>query len=1037
MNTVLDMNIDTLIENVTKIIAPVWPLKTFIARNPLQGLEGMNFQDAILIREKFLIDSSCEIDGEIGDINRELIKWCQVFLDEGQATIPMPEREKGFYRAFSLLAPFDKKLNAFQKREWLLSLPVNPDESIFSSLKMLQIPEGELEDFLQHTLVELPGWAGYIKWRSEWQNHRECIKNPITLKDFLAVRLVITSVFLGQERKSCFKMKKTFTKKIHSELIKEVVVKEEKYLKEILKKLTPQVAKLKTKKETTSRPDAQLVFCIDVRSEQFRMRLEKEGNYETLGFAGFFGLPVTIDNYNTGLSKDCCPVLIKPRYNIYEEPASEDLHRVSHFQLGKKIFETIRKFYQDLKYNFATPFALVETLGVWCGVWMAIRTFMPTSSLKLRKETKEWVRPNIATTPMINIPISDQVIHAESVLKTMGLIKNFSQLVMFCGHRGATENNPYASALDCGACGGNHGGLNAKILASILNNTLVRGALLKRGIEIPNDTLFVGAEHNTTTDEIVIDNTLRNDSHKEILQKLKIDIAKAGVANSKYRCQMFGLDKSENDAKKHVLKRSSDWAEVRSEWGLARNAAFIIGPRSITKDLDLDGRCFLHSYEWEEDVNAKSLETILTGPMVVAEWINTQYFFSTLNNLIYGSGSKITQNITGKLGVMQGNGSDLMDGLPLQSVNSTDDKHYHDPMRLQTIVYAPCATIDSIIQRQPILKKLFFNEWVILVAIDPKDGKSYRLIREREWVEIIYQTDVNLTYNINIKNKINTRPYNNKSCVIASMHSKENAISSAFSGFLGLNLVQANIDTDQLGTFTGEIERKGSALDCVRKKCELGLKERDFNIGIASEGSFTPHPAIPFMASDYEILYFIDKERDFHIYETLISTKTNYFMESISNHQRLKMFCHRALFPSHGLIVRPNKCEDKTIIFKGIQRMDVLEEVFFKCCRVSLDGKALVETDMRAHMNPTRMEVIKELANSFAKRIATPCPLCNNPGWGMVEIQKGLECELCGSETDMIRCEVFGCPKCAYKEYRSRQDGLIQAQPQYCGFCNP
>lgn len=299
------------------------------------------------------------------------------------------------------------------------------------------------------------------------------------------------------------------------------------------------------------------------------------------------------------------------------------------------------------------------------------------------------------------------------------------------------------------------------------------------------------------------------------------------------------------------------------------------------------------------------------------------------------------------------------------------------------------------------------------------------------------QSYINSVSNGEAGHKTEHKAYHNKIGLIATMHSKEKAISSPFFDFLGLKIVQAKIDTDQLGTFTGEVERKGNALMCVREKCELAMKESKFNIAIASEGSFGPHPFIPFMASDYEILYFIDREKGFHLYQTLLSINTNYSSEVISDHQRLKKFCDQVLFPSHGLIVKPNESSIKSVVFKGIQRFDMLEEAFFKCCSLSADGKALVETDMRAHMNPTRMGVIKELAYSFAKRLASPCPLCYTPGWGIVDTQNGLECGFCRSETDMVKSEVFGCPKCSHKEHRPRLDGLTQAEQQYCGFCNP
>jgi hypothetical protein len=269
------------------------------------------------------------------------------------------------------------------------------------------------------------------------------------------------------------------------------------------------------------------------------------------------------------------------------------------------------------------------------------------------------------------------------------------------------------------------------------------------------------------------------------------------------------------------------------------------------------------------------------------------------------------------------------------------------------------------------------------------------------------------------------------------MHEKEHVIGPAFSEVLGIKIIKANINTDQLGTFAGEVERKGTALSTALQKCELAMKESKVSIAIASEGSFGPHPFIPFLACDHEILYFIDRERGFALHQSLLSSKTNYQGKAFSDPKQLRTFCDRALFPSHALIVRPNKSNKKTIVFKDIKSPDVLEEAFLKCCCLSDDGMAFVETDMRASMNPTRMEVIKELADSFAKRLATPCPACYTPGWGIVDTQKGLECQMCGLATEMVKFDVFGCAKCPHNESKPRQNQGVAADPQYCSWCNP
>ncbi|OJV08112.1 MAG: hypothetical protein BGO14_01445 [Chlamydiales bacterium 38-26] len=733
-------NIDlrTLIANAAQVIAPLWPMQTIIARNPLQGMESLPFEDAVKMGETLFYNS---LNQELSSpVNRELIKWCQVFLDEGQATLKMPDRKNGFYSAWRLLAPFDKHLDLVKNKSWLAELPAEAEEAVFYALKRLEVQEDQIEDYLKCALLELPGWVGYIKWRAEWQNPSTGVKNPITLTDFLAVRLIITCALeqnYAKKEKSQVQTPEVRRDQFFSQLKNH----EEKYLEKLLELMIPQIVKNKNTKERLSRPDAQIVFCIDVRSEPLRQRIEQEGNYETLGFAGFFGLPVSIHHFHSHQVTDNCPVLLKPRYQVFEEPVKEQNERLNRHQKGRDFLKLCHKIYQNLKYNFATPFALAETLGFFCGLWMAVRTLLPIRSVKLRETIRRKIKPVLATVPRIDIPLDQQVIYAESALKTMGLTKNFGRLVVFCGHGSQTENNPYASALDCGACGGNHGGPNGKVLAYIFNSHLVRAALKEKGIVIPEDTLFVGAEHNTTTDEVLLEEYRgANIKHQQLIEKLKKDFLAAGAANSQYRCKAFGLQVSLREAANDVLRRSSDWSEVRPEWGLARHAAFIIGPRNLTKGINLDGRCFLHSYLWEEDDHGKSLETILTAPVIVAQWINAQYFFSGLNNTIYGSGSKITHNVTGKLGIMQGNSSDLMQGLPLQSVYISDDDCYHEVMRLQVIVYAPRAKITSIIEKHTILQTLIFNQWLILVAIEPENSRAYLLKQNNVWVETFIET---------------------------------------------------------------------------------------------------------------------------------------------------------------------------------------------------------------------------------------------------------------------------------------------------------
>ncbi len=275
--------------------------------------------------------------------------------------------------------------------------------------------------------------------------------------------------------------------------------------------------------------------------------------------------------------------------------------------------------------------------------------------------------------------------------------------------------------------------------------------------------------------------------------------------------------------------------------------------------------------------------------------------------------------------------------------------------------------------------------------------------------------------------------------MLATKHSKAIALAPAFLDIVGANVIEYVVDTDLLGTFSGEIDRKGNALECAKQKCEMSLNKlgSEVEYALASEGSFGPHPFMPFIPCDHEILYFIDKKHGFHLHLSHLSEKTNYQMKALDSWEELKIFASQTLFPSHALILRPNNIENKYPIFKGINTWQELEESFKESLKLSDKKKVWVETDMRAHMNPSRMEVIRELGTKLAQRLATYCPSCLAPGWGNIRVKKGLECSWCGEETENIKNEIFGCTKCAFEDSRERSDGLKKSEPAHCQSCNP
>lgn len=730
-----DLEIHAIVHHAAKCIAPVWPLETFIACNPLQGFEAQTFEEALVQG-----GVKCpKVEGHLAleDVNLQMIKWCSSYFDAGQGVIDMPHRDRGFYFSFLKLAYFDKQLHQNKKeaKAFLQQLPTSAEDTILLCLRKLNVQPRQKEAFLAQTLQYLPGWAGFMKWKVDWQTSNNSEEKRTTLIDFIAVRLVLTCILWPDAAKEKIVRDDRSVKKVLDTLKN----KEESYRKKLLSLLLPEAQK---KQMTENRRLAQLIFCIDVRSEPFRRAIESLGQYETLGFAGFFGLPVSFHEFDNNSNKACCPVLLKPKYAIQEMPDAANKEDFDRYQRGRSWMHQCKSMYTQLKHNVSTPFALVESLGLWCGLNMTLKTLSPVLSHDYQSAFKHWLKPNIPTKMAYELSEADtqqglslqeQITYAETVLRLMGLISGFAKFVILCGHGSSTENNPYASALDCGACGGNHGGMNARLLASILNKPEVRRSLEDRGIHIPLDTVFYGAQHNTTTDDVEIyTEEVEKNIYPELLEQLQVDLKDARLITNQERGEKLQASVPQED----IVRRSVDWSETRPEWGLARNAAFIVAPRFLTKNISLEGRCFLHSYRFDHDEDGSLLETILTAPMVVAEWINTQYLFSTLDNVAFGSGSKITHNVVGGIGVMQGNGSDLMHGLPLQSVMRSDSESYHEPQRLLTVIYAPRQMVSQVIEKHSILKTLFFNQWVHLTVIDPADQMPYQLNSTGEWFPV-------------------------------------------------------------------------------------------------------------------------------------------------------------------------------------------------------------------------------------------------------------------------------------------------------------
>lgn len=280
------------------------------------------------------------------------------------------------------------------------------------------------------------------------------------------------------------------------------------------------------------------------------------------------------------------------------------------------------------------------------------------------------------------------------------------------------------------------------------------------------------------------------------------------------------------------------------------------------------------------------------------------------------------------------------------------------------------------------------------------------------------------------------RAYDGRSIALATRHGKERALALPFRWGLGAELALCDVDTDQLGTFSGEIPRLADALSTCKAKARLGIEASGLGLGLASEASFGPHPSMPMLAVGQELLLFLDSERDLWVLEQRLEWRTNYNHTLLEPNQSLQPWLAQVRFPSHALIARPATAQAGEL-FKGLHTQQALAEAIARCRAADPDGRVWLETDMRAHCNPTRMRSIRQLGLALVRRLRRPCPDCGSPGWGLIDTRPGLPCADCGTATQLSLAEIWGCQQCGSRREQPRRDGRLQADPGQCPWCNP
>ena len=815
---------DRLIDTACERIAPLWPLKHFVAVNPFFGLRDLSFQDAsdtlarVAGTSLYMPRAHYREQLAAGRIGREDLEqaiarcggrldfaaveqtlgakapqpkmgmasvskvldrvdggmWtsfvterislhCAAYFDLGQATLKMPWRDSSLYAAWRRAAAIDRSpamMGLENFRSNVARLPDQPRSVIAWALGQLGISDAAVERYLHASLLGIGGWAAwtrYLRWQAELAGRKDD-----TIVDLLAIKLAWDVLLFRAKRSAALvarwremlaaSMRPPSSKRQAAAEIDRVLLNasEIAFQRRVIAGLAGDRGAMTGPTKVPQRPAVQAAFCIDVRSEVFRRSLETVAPAaQTIGFAGFFGIFIEYVPLGSSAGRSHVPVIFNPAYRVYEQIKDGDTRANAQQAARRRERIGIAKAWKGFKFSAASCFSFVEAAGLTYAPKLLSDSFGWTRPVAnpatqgLDKSLLDRIGPSLATAPEADccphddqpgIPESDRVDHAERILRAMSMTGNFGRLVLLAGHGSSSVNNPHATALDCGACAGQTGEASARVVAALLNQAEVRHGLRERGIAIPADTWFLAGLHDTTTDDVRLFDTAEvPDLLAEDLTQLRQWLEQAGDLTRLQRAALLGTTGlPDREVAANVRRRGRDWSQVRPEWALANNAAFIAAPRGRTRDADLEGRTFLHEYQWQTDSGFQILELIMTAPMVVANWINMQYYGSVVDNRHFGSGNKVLHNVVGgAIGVLEGNGGDLRVGLPMQSLHD-GERWVHEPLRLSVFIEAPESAIEEVIARHETVRQLVDNGWLHLFRIS-EDDRVFRRIPESGW----------------------------------------------------------------------------------------------------------------------------------------------------------------------------------------------------------------------------------------------------------------------------------------------------------------
>ena len=631
-------------------------------------------------------------------IARSFGLWAAGHFDRGQALwSPAPGHSTfAAWREWAVhdLTPEIAGLTGFCSH--VAAAPDTPDRAILRAAERLGLSDEAAETAFHRLLIDLGGWAQHARWLL-WEAELQGASDQ-TITDLLAIRLIWEEALL--QHVPAVAAQWTNAVAAHAEPVAPSADDvADQIFQDALERAHQRRLGLKLQGPAAQpgRPSLQAAFCIDVRSEVFRRALEGlDPGISTIGFAGFFGLPLAHRPHGTDACEAHLPVLLTPAL-------TSTGHASAQAEAESRITARSLRAWGRFRQAAVSSFAFVEAAG-------------PAYAVKLVKDSLGLGHGTSAPEPAPRIEggltAEAKAATAAAVLNAMSLTTGHAPLVLLLGHGAHVTNNPHESAYHCGACGGHTGEVSARLLAQLLNDPETRAGLRDKGIALPDDTVFVAGLHDTTTDTVTLYEDGLATGQRAGLPHARDLLSQAGaLARAERALRLPGA------SARTVAARAWNWAEVRPEWGLAGCAAFIAAPREATASADLGGRAFLHSYDWTADKGFGTLELILTAPVVVASWISLQYYASSVAPEVFGGGNKLIHNVVGGVGVLQGNGGMLRAGLPWQAVHDGEGL-VHEPLRLSVLIEAPQEAITAVLMRHPQVQALFDNGWLHLFALE-------------------------------------------------------------------------------------------------------------------------------------------------------------------------------------------------------------------------------------------------------------------------------------------------------------------------------